>query len=92
MKSPIRFSIVNQLMKNAEGRTPEQIYDAIKDNYKGERSCSVRQIDSQCMSLKGAGLCEEVDATEENDDVMVTYAITEYGRDLANKWLTNYLD
>jgi hypothetical protein len=44
------------------------------------------------MSLKGAGLCEEVDAAEENDDVIVTYAITEYGRDLANKWLTNYLD
>jgi hypothetical protein len=79
-------------MKHENGLTPEHIYDQIKDYYPKERACSVVQIDKQCMSMKGSGLVDAKEVRVDDEDrLTITYAMTEYGADLARKWLSKYM-
>lgn len=92
MKMPIRYNIVNHLIKNPDGMTPDALYENLKEVYPGERSCTPKEIDKQLMSLKGAGLAEIVDGEETEDEgLIITYRITEYGRELAKQYIGKFL-
>jgi len=93
MKMPIRYNIVKQLINNPDGLTPDGVYELIKDVYPSERTCTPKHIDKQLMNLKGTGLTEVADVEEaENGDLIMTYRITDYGKNLAHKDLSKFLD
>ena len=92
MKMPVRYNIVNHLIKNPAGMTPSALYEILRDIYPGERSCNMKEIDKQLMSLKGAGLAEIADGEEqEGKELVLTYRITEYGKDLAKQYIGKFL-
>ncbi len=93
MKMPIRFNIVNQLLKHPAGMTPQEVYKTIKDVYTKERDCTPKVIDKQLMSMKGAGLTEIAQAEYDGTgQLVVTYRITSYGENLARQAISAFLD
>ena len=89
---PMRFNIINQVMKSPEGLTPQQVYERIAPFYKGEKQCNEKEIDAQLMSLKGTGLVEITDTVERSDGFLEsTYGMTDYGRERSKKYISKYL-
>ena len=88
MKTPIRYKIVKLLINNPDGMAPEAVFEAIRDYYSGERTCTLKEIDKQLMSLKAPGLAEVACAEESsNGGLVITYRITEYGKELAKQYI-----
>jgi DNA-binding PadR family transcriptional regulator len=84
--------MINQLLKNKEGMTPHQLHNQLKPVYGNEKQCNENAIDDHLMSMKGVGLVEVKNAVEDKDNnLVVTYAITEYGAARAQKYIAEFL-
>lgn len=78
---PLRFSILKLLSNRISGLTPHEVYQELKDKYPNEKQCQPNTIDEHLMSMKGVGLVEQKSADfDEKEQVVITYAITEYGK------------
>ncbi|AWW25835.1 hypothetical protein ACIZ62_08040 [Acetobacterium carbinolicum] len=92
MKAPVRFYMINLLIKNKEGMTPQEFHTQLKPIYGNEKQCNETAIDDHLMSMKGVGLVEVKNAVEDKDNnLVVTYAITEYGATRAQKYIPEFL-
>ncbi|MPW25534.1 hypothetical protein GC105_07005 [Alkalibaculum sp. M08DMB] len=92
MKMPLRYNIINLLLKNLEGMTPKALHDILDPIYIGEKQCSIEAIDHHLMSMKGVGLVKIKDAVEDdNGNLDVTYVMTDYGATRAEKYIPEYL-
>ncbi len=79
-KLPLRFSILQLLIKESEGLTPEQLFHKLKDSYPNEKQCQPNTIDEHLMSMKGVGLIDVKSAIfDGNNQLISTYIITDYG-------------
>ena len=91
MNMPLRYNIVNLLMKS-DGMTPKELYDKLYPIYKGEKQCSEEAIDHHLMSMKGVGLVEMKNAEQDSaGNLICTYSITNYGAERARKYISEYL-
>ena len=87
MLMPLRCSVMKILIKNPDGLTPAEIYAQLEDIYKKEKQCSPVKLDEHLMSMKGVGIVEAKEATQDADGTtVVRYAFTEYGLDTAKKY------
>ncbi|MCG8483170.1 MAG: hypothetical protein MJA31_07685 [Clostridia bacterium] len=92
MKMPLRYNIINLLIKNPEGMSPRLLHDHLYPIYGGEKQCSTEAIDRHLMSMKGVGLVKIKDADmDKKGGLEVTYVMTDYGIARAEKYIPEYI-
>ena len=90
---PFRCNIMQVLINNPEGLTPAEIYEKVDDVYKSEKQCSPKMIDGHLMSMKGVEIVEARDSfIDENGELVVKYAFTDYGLETAQRWFPSLLE
>lgn len=90
---PFRCNIMQVLIKNPSGLTPDEIYEKVDNVYKSEKQCSPKMIDEHLMSMRGVEIVEAVDSfVNDKGSLVVKYAFTDYGLQTAKKWFPTLLD
>lgn len=85
---PLRFSILKLLNDKVKGLNPYEVYDNLKDKYPNEKQCQTTTIDEHLMSMKGAGLLEEISSIlDENNQIVTTYGLTDYGKTKVKQYI-----
>ena len=84
-KPPFKFMIVKSLVGTG-AKTASEICAALRPQYGTERQCSVEAIERHLQTLKIVGLAaaEQIDL-DENQDLVIRYAITRAGLDQIGK-------
>lgn len=83
---PFRFSLLHYF--GSVGRTtPHEAYEALGSSYGEKRYFSIKEIDNHFLSMCANGIAEETDVMlGEDDEIVSTYAITDYGKALLEKY------
>lgn len=71
MKRPLNFAILKYFTENEVG-SAENIYETLKEDYKGHKSLKIPSIIESLMTAKENGLIDE-DSFEMSDDKLVIY-------------------
>lgn len=84
---PFRFRLL-EFLESKGKTTPQEAYESLMDEYGEMRYFKIGEISDHFMSMCANGIAEEIDvALDENDQLVSTYAITDYGRELLAKYL-----
>lgn len=87
MKLPMRFRIIH-LVSQHDKISDKEVMEALRDEYGEEGQYRKSIIDTHLMSLRAVGIIENTGVTlDENDNLVQHFSITDYGRDLLDKYL-----
>lgn len=83
---PFRFKLLYYL-GSVDKTTPQETMKAMKDEYGQKKYFNLHEIDDHYLSMCANGIAEEIDVTlDENDCLVSTYRITDYGKELLDKY------
>ena len=80
MTLPLKTRILEYAIMAKEPVTAEQVTDALKEEYKGERFCNLKNIENLIDSYCGVGAMKAAEVGfNEQGDLQVTYQVTSTG-------------
>lgn len=81
MKLPIKTRILEYALDQNEPFTIEDVASVLKDEYKGERTSSVKNIEKIINTYCGVGVLRAAYVELKNSkDLFIKYEITDFGR------------
>lgn len=81
MKLPIKTRILEYAIEQKCSFTAKQVADALKSEYKGERTSSDKNIENLLYTYCGVGVMQAANVTfDENHNLLVEYEVTDFGR------------
>ena len=87
MKLPMRFRIIH-LVSQHDKISDKEVMEALRDEYGDECQYKMSIIETHLMSLRAVGIIENTGVTlDENDNLVQQFSITDYGKDLLDKYL-----
>ena len=87
MKLPMRFRIIH-LVSQHDKISDKEVMEALRDEYGDECQYKMSIIETHLMSLRAVGIIENTGVSlDENDNLVQQFSITDYGRDLLDKYL-----
>lgn len=87
MKLPMRFRIIH-LVSQHDKISDKEVMEALRDEYGDEGQYKMSIIETHLMSLRAVGIIENTGVTlDENDNLVQQFSITDYGKDLLDKYL-----
>lgn len=77
---PLKMKIAD-LFRSCETLDPHAVLELVRDQYSGEKYCSLSVVEGHLQSLKAVGILEEHgSALNEHANLVSRYRITGYGR------------
>ena len=87
MKLPMRFRIIYLVLQH-DKISDKEVMEALRDEYGDEGQYKMSIIETHLMSLRAVGIIENTGVTlDENDNLVQQFSITDYGKDLLDKYL-----
>lgn len=86
MKRPLNYEILKYFTK-VEKASAQDIYVALKDEYKSYRSFNVDSIIESLMTAKENGLINELSYEMQNDELVVYYAADSDQKESINSYI-----
>lgn len=84
---PIRARVLHY-MSTTDQTDVNDVMENLKAEYGSERQFTKANFVDHFLSLMANGLIDEVDyTTDENNELLITYAINEEGKNTVNKYL-----
>ena len=86
MKHPIRLTIA-ALLRDGKPRTAQDVFEALRPQYPGERQLSPDAVDGHLQALKAVGIVRIAEETLEAGTLTQRYALREYGKGRVERFL-----
>lgn len=81
MKLPIKTRILEYALEQNKPFTADDLAEALKDEYPGEKTCQPKNITKQLDTYCGIGVMDAVDVQyDENNTLVVKFAVTDFGK------------
>lgn len=81
MKLPLKLRVFEYITQTDHSVTSQDVFDALKDEYKGERQMCLSRIDDYMQALLGVNMIRgEKISLNENGDLEVYYGVTDFGK------------
>lgn len=78
---PLKLRVFEYISQMDRPLTSKEVYEALKDEYPGERQMSLARIDDYMQELLGVNMIKEGKLQlDEKDELEVQYEITDFGR------------
>ena len=87
MKAPIRFRVL-EYMTTVKKACPDEIMEAMRNEYGTERHFTKKSFIDHAMCLKANGLLEDAGAElSDNGELILFYSINEEGKRMVSKYM-----
>ena len=86
MKHPIRLTIA-ALLRDGKPRTAQDVFEALRPQYPGERQLSPDAVDGHLQALKAVGIVRIAEETLEAGTLTQRYSLSEYGKGRVERFL-----
>ncbi len=81
MKLPIKTRILEYAIEKNDIFTAQELSKVLKEEYNGEKTTSVKNIEKQLDMYSRVAFLETKDVYLEDDELVVAYRITKIGKD-----------